>query len=142
MPTSRWTRYSSPAERRTPSGMPALASSLDGRRRPHAARAGTAGAGFPRHQRHAILREKRRCAMPSPFAGMDPYLETPRRWLDFHNDLAAEIRAGLNRVLDPRYVASLTSYVAYEAVEIGSRRSVQPDVLVLRAAPREDGAPT
>jgi hypothetical protein len=43
---------------------------------------------------------------------MDPYLEAPSRWLDVHNDLAAEIRTALNRVLDPRYIARLTSYVA------------------------------
>ena len=27
-------------------------------------------------------------AMPSPFPGMDPYIETPRIWTDFHNGLA------------------------------------------------------
>jgi hypothetical protein len=59
--------------------------------------------------------------MPSPFPGIDPYLETARRWLDFHNHLAAEICAALNRDLDPRYVASLTSSVAYEAVEVAPR---------------------
>jgi hypothetical protein len=26
---------------------------------------------------------------PSPFAGMDPYLEAPDIWPDFHNALAA-----------------------------------------------------
>jgi hypothetical protein len=80
--------------------------------------------------------------MPSPFPGMDPYLETPRRWVDFHNDLAAEIRAGLNRSLDPRYLASLTSSVAYEVVEIARRRSVQPDVSVWRSQQPADGSPT
>jgi hypothetical protein len=76
--------------------------------------------------------------MLSPFPGMDPYVETPRHWLDFHNDLAAEIRTALNRVLNPRYAASLTSSVAYEAVEIAPRRLIQPDVAVLRTNPRAD----
>jgi hypothetical protein len=79
--------------------------------------------------------------MPSPFPGMDPYLELPRRWLGFRNDLAAEIHAALNQVLDPRYVASLTSSVTYEAVEITPRRSVQPDVAVLRTGSRAVEAP-
>jgi Protein of unknown function (DUF4058) len=72
--------------------------------------------------------------MPSPFPGMDPYLEAPVRWLDFHNDLATEIRAALNRALDPRYVATLTSYVAYETVEIApsSRNQRRSDVSVVR----------
>lgn len=33
--------------------------------------------------------------MESPFPGMDPYIEAPRIWSDFHGDLAAEIRAEL-----------------------------------------------
>src|SRR4051794_36225836 len=59
--------------------------------------------------------------MPSPFPGMNPYLEAPVRWLDFHNNLVGEIQAALNRVLDPRYAAALTSDVAYETVEISPR---------------------
>jgi hypothetical protein len=30
--------------------------------------------------------------MASPFPGMDPYIEQPEIWSDFHLDLAAEIR--------------------------------------------------
>jgi hypothetical protein len=56
--------------------------------------------------------------MPSPFPGMDPYLEAPRRWLEFHNHLAAEVCAALNRTLDPRYVASLTSSIAYQEMPL------------------------
>ena len=55
--------------------------------------------------------------MPSPFPGMDPYLEMPRRWQDFHNHLASEICAALNLDLAPHYAASLTSFVEYR-VEI------------------------
>jgi hypothetical protein len=68
---------------------------------------------------------------------MDPYLEAPQRWLDFHNDLAAEIRTALNRVLDPRYFATLTSYIAYETVAISPRprQQRQSDVGVVRLPP-------
>ncbi|NUQ63676.1 MAG: DUF4058 family protein, partial [Pirellulales bacterium] len=52
--------------------------------------------------------------MPSPFPGMDPYIEHPEVWSDFHGDLAAEIRADLNRVVQPRYVARLVPRVTYE----------------------------
>jgi hypothetical protein len=61
---------------------------------------------------------------------MDPYLETPRHWLDFHTNLAGEIRSALNATLDPRYGAWTTSSVAYEIVEIARIRTVQPDVAV------------
>jgi hypothetical protein len=79
--------------------------------------------------------------MPSPFPGMDPYLETPRRWQHFHNDLAAEIQSALNRDLDPRYGAWLTSSVAYEAVEVARMRIIQPDVSVWQSPSPQGGPP-
>ena len=41
--------------------------------------------------------------MPSPFPGMDPYLETPERWRNVHHNLATEIQAQLAPLLRPRY---------------------------------------
>ncbi len=81
--------------------------------------------------------------MPSPFPGMDPYIEAPELWSDFHGDLAAEMRAALNRVLQPRYVARLTPHVTYEIVEIAERHHKPPGaettgtVAVLPTAPVE-----
>ncbi len=43
--------------------------------------------------------------MPSPFPGMDPYLETPDLWPDVHHELISQIRQVLNPALRPRYVA-------------------------------------
>ncbi len=73
--------------------------------------------------------------MPSPFPGMDPYIEDSKIWSDFHGDLAAEIRAELNKGLQPRYVAQLTPYVTYEIVEISERHGVRPDVGVFQPQP-------
>jgi len=70
--------------------------------------------------------------MPSPFPGMDPYLERPSLWVDFHNNLAPEIQAQLNQVIQPRYVARLTPYVTYEVIEIAEVQPIRPDVGVLR----------
>jgi hypothetical protein len=42
--------------------------------------------------------------MPSPFPGMDPYLEGDL-WTSFHAQIAVEIAAQLNPKLRPRYVA-------------------------------------
>jgi hypothetical protein len=36
--------------------------------------------------------------MPSPFPGMDPYLEAPDIWPDFHNALGAETPRGRFRL--------------------------------------------
>ena len=42
--------------------------------------------------------------MPSPFPGMDPYLEAPDLWPDFQNNLAPEIQGHLNPQVTPKYV--------------------------------------
>ena len=47
--------------------------------------------------------------MPSPFPGMDPYLEGSC-WGSFHAQLAAEIARQLAPRLRPRYAASVVSY--------------------------------
>jgi Protein of unknown function (DUF4058) len=73
--------------------------------------------------------------MPSPFPGMDPYIESPELWSDFHNNLASEIQAHLNRHIQPRYFARLTPYVTYEVVEIGQAHGIRPDVGVWHLAP-------
>jgi uncharacterized protein DUF4058 len=66
--------------------------------------------------------------MPSPFPGMDPYIEDPEVWSDFHGALATEIRTQLNRSIQPRYVARLIPYTTYELVEIVESRSIRPDI--------------
>lgn len=45
--------------------------------------------------------------MPSPFPGMDPYLESPEVWNDFHDAFAGGIRAALNQDLPSPYYAQL-----------------------------------
>lgn len=67
--------------------------------------------------------------MPSPFPGMDPYLEAPDLWEDFHARLAAEISDQLMPRLRLRYVARLAPYVvlAERAIEEPAQRA-KPDV--------------
>jgi len=45
--------------------------------------------------------------MPSPFPGMDPYIEDPFFWPDFHGSIIGIMREALNQVLPSRYVASM-----------------------------------
>ncbi len=45
--------------------------------------------------------------MPSPLPGMDPYLQAPHIWPDFHHALAAEMRSELNQCLPDPYYARL-----------------------------------
>ena len=76
--------------------------------------------------------------MPSPFPGMDPFIESRRIWFDFHLDLAVEIRAHLNAWIQPGYYATAVTYVTYAVIEVAQSepRAVSPDVSVWRTAPR------
>jgi hypothetical protein len=69
---------------------------------------------------------------------MDPYIESPELGSDFHNNLASEIQALLNRQIQPRYFARLTPYVTYEVVEVGQMYGIRPDVGVWHLQPEPD----
>ncbi len=72
--------------------------------------------------------------MPSPFPGMDPYLETPDRWRNVHNNLATEIQAQLAPLLSPRYYADQEPRFTYEtSLNIGTKYQALPDVTVLES---------
>ena len=43
--------------------------------------------------------------MQCPFPGMDPYIERPAIWADFHDRLIAEISGVLQPNLRPKYAA-------------------------------------
>lgn len=69
--------------------------------------------------------------MPSPFPGMDPYIEPSGMWGDFHGSLLTFIRGELNAHLPEGYVASIELFVWTCEEEQGKRRQVrEPDVFV------------
>jgi Protein of unknown function (DUF4058) len=69
--------------------------------------------------------------MPSPFPGMDPYIESSGVWGDFHGSLLSAIRADLNSRLPSGYSASLELYVwAEEGNSEKVKRAREPDVFV------------
>ena len=74
--------------------------------------------------------------MPSPFPGMDPYLEKPAYWRDLHQSLIYCVRAQLNAALPEGYAASAEErcYIVRPA------RSIYPDVSVIRTAPNPPAA--
>ena len=45
--------------------------------------------------------------MPSPFPGMDPYLEALSVWPGFHHKFASELSTELNGILPAPYYADL-----------------------------------
>jgi hypothetical protein len=72
--------------------------------------------------------------MPSPFPGMDPWLESPDIWPDFHNRFATGLSAWLNRRLPKPYYARLEMRPEVGVVEDegGYERRIVPDVSVVR----------
>ncbi|MFQ5342860.1 MAG: DUF4058 family protein [Anaerolineae bacterium] len=76
--------------------------------------------------------------MPSPFPGMDPYLEGDM-WQEFHETLAGAIRAELMPLLRPKYVALLAKRYVLDRPVLGifdmpPQRTFYPDVHVVAPA--------
>lgn len=67
--------------------------------------------------------------MPNPFPGMNPYLEQPDYWSDFHNQLVAAIARSLVPLLLPKYrvVTDKWVFTITDALTVAMGR---PDVSV------------
>ncbi|MBD2101575.1 DUF4058 family protein [Leptolyngbya sp. FACHB-261] len=75
--------------------------------------------------------------MPSPFPGMDPYLEG-YLWPDVYNALASKIRQQLAPKLRPRYTARLEIYVVEDSFPESEVGILYPDVEVMQIRQRQD----
>ena len=73
--------------------------------------------------------------MPSPFPGMDPYLEG-HLWPDVHQALASKLRQQLAPLVRPRYIVRLAVYVVEDTTPEGEIGIMYPDVEVIKARPR------
>ncbi len=71
--------------------------------------------------------------MPSPFPGMDPYLENPALWPDLHQSLMTYIRDALQPQIRPHYRARLEERLYV----VQSTRSIYPDVTIVQHTLRE-----
>ncbi len=65
--------------------------------------------------------------MPSPFPGMDPYIEGPAVWPDFHNRFIAAFSDAVNSLLPAPYYSAIANRIYVE----DSDRRIEPDVDVL-----------
>lgn len=61
--------------------------------------------------------------MPSPFPGMDPYLEHPAYWSGFHATFIIYLRSALTRVLPPGYYADVEQHVWLQGTDPDERES-------------------
>ncbi len=66
--------------------------------------------------------------MPSPFPGMNPYLEDEEYWREFHGNLAGAIQAQLVPQVRPKYRVRVEPTIVYETVKAGDKHHARPDV--------------
>jgi hypothetical protein len=78
----------------------------------------------------------RRIIVPSPFPGMDPFLES-QLWDDFHADVIPVIRALIIPQVRPRYTVNIERAVFVTSDE-GAADRYRPDVMILDS-PRATG---
>ena len=71
--------------------------------------------------------------MPSPFPGMDPYLEEPARWPDVHQSLITYIRDALQSQVRPRYHARMGERVYI----LQPPQAMYPDIILTQRPIRE-----
>src|SRR5829696_1589277 len=80
------------------------------------------------------LPSEERSVMPSPFPGMDPYLEHPALWPGAHDSMIIYARDILQPLLLPRYYVEPRERIYFEDI----RDAIYPDATVLRRLPRAD----
>jgi Protein of unknown function (DUF4058) len=79
--------------------------------------------------------------MPSPFPGMDPYLEHAAHWQDFHTEFLATVRRALTPLVGPKYFVQLEEHVYIHDLPSASRTSVgRADVSVARSRTSDGGS--
>ena len=71
--------------------------------------------------------------MPTPFPGMDPYLEKPGLWKQVHTDLIVDIRRHLSIIVRPKYQVAIEQR-NFLSLSAGDPLVGEPDVLVIAPA--------
>jgi hypothetical protein len=74
--------------------------------------------------------------MPSPFPGVDPYIEAQGYWQGFHSRFVTYCGDALNEVLPEHYVADLGENVDLMDISRNEMKKIIPDVLVSREGRR------
>jgi hypothetical protein len=72
--------------------------------------------------------------MPSPFPGMDPYLEHPAVWPDFHAEFISCLRHQLRQRLPRNYDARINERISLFDMEGELVRTFVPDAFVVEKA--------
>ena len=79
--------------------------------------------------------------MPSPFPGMNPWLEKPGSWPDFHTSYLMAIKEIVVSRVRPKYVVILEQHVYIHELELNPPRFVgRADLLVARSSLEGEGS--
>ncbi len=76
--------------------------------------------------------------MPSPFPGMDPFLEAPAYWPDFHSTFINYWRESIADALPADYEAGLGERVYLVETMPEHRKRIGPDVAITKGTSRAD----
>jgi Protein of unknown function (DUF4058) len=80
--------------------------------------------------------------MPSPFPGMNPYLEQSDLWQDFHTEFLTGLRHQLDPLIGPDYIVQFEKHVYIHELPPEPRRLLgRPDVSVVRTGAFAAGHP-
>ncbi len=69
--------------------------------------------------------------MPSPFPGMDPYLEDPELWSGFHASFIAELQIQLSPLVRPNFFVRIEERVYLAEEDDPAYRLIVPDARVV-----------
>lgn len=79
--------------------------------------------------------------MPSPFPGMNPYLEQPDVWEDFHDRFIVYVAGALEAHVGPNYLVKIENRLYVHELGAEERRFMgRGDVGLPERVPRESGA--
>lgn len=76
--------------------------------------------------------------MPSPFPGMDPFLEDPQLWPDVHHALISMAREFLNIAIGPKYYVRVEERVYITNEDDPGRSMLIPDLRIGERPERKD----
>ena len=80
--------------------------------------------------------------MPSPFPGMNPFLEDPSIWPSFHHTLADALIVQLNPLLGPKYYADVEVRTVIDEVSVSIPAAIRPDVSIYEHADSQPESPS
>ena len=80
--------------------------------------------------------------MPSPFPGMDPYLEDPGIWPDFHAKFINYLQEAIADRLPDHYSARVKEQIRLVDLDHGDAKRFDPDVNVARTGHRSSAVET